>query len=182
MTRRQFASTLTAGLAASSSASAQRDAAKILIGGLEIYPVHVNARGDWILVRLGTNEGLQGIGEASHGGSDKTTVQYLRQFAEMLKNRSVFDIEWLRTTAAAEITTGKPGAPCALSALKQCLFDIIGQALNLPAYDLFGGALRTEIRNYANINRSTDSRTPGGFAMMAERALNAGFEAVKLAP
>jgi galactonate dehydratase len=182
MTRRQFASTLTAGLAASSYAPAQREAAKILIGGLEILPVHVNARGDWILVRLGTNEGLQGIGEASHGGSDKTTVRYLRQFAEMLKGRSVFDIEWLRTTVAAEITTGKSGAACALSALEQCLFDVIGQALNVPAYNLFGGALRTEIRNYANINRSADPRTPAGFAMMAERALNSGFDAVKLAP
>jgi L-alanine-DL-glutamate epimerase-like enolase superfamily enzyme len=71
---------------------------------------------------------------------------------------------------------------CALSALEQCQWDIIGQALNLPVYQLFGGALRLSIRNYANINRSTDPRTPGGFASMAERAIQAGFDAVKLAP
>ncbi|MDE3197770.1 MAG: mandelate racemase/muconate lactonizing enzyme family protein, partial [Acidobacteriota bacterium] len=35
---------------------------------------------------------------------------------------------------------------------------------------------------YANINRSTDPRTPENFAAMARRAVEAGFDAVKLAP
>jgi len=64
------------GVAAAASAFAQRDASKIRIIGLEIFPVHVNNRGNWILARLSTIEGLTGIGEASHGASDKTTVQY----------------------------------------------------------------------------------------------------------
>ena len=99
-----------------------------------------------------------------------------------LKGHGIFDIEWLRATAAPEIAAGGTSAACALSALEQCLFDIIGQALNVPVYELFGGALRTVIRNYANINRSTDPRTPDGFAAMAQRAIDAGFTAVKLAP
>ena len=113
---------------------------------------------------------------------DAATVQYLRQFAERLKGRSIFDIEWLRGAAAPEVASGGTSAACALSGLEQCLWDAIGQALNVPVYDLFGGALRTAIRNYANINRSTDPRTPAGFAAMAQRALDAGFDAVKLAP
>ncbi|MGD1095224.1 MAG: mandelate racemase/muconate lactonizing enzyme family protein [Bryobacteraceae bacterium] len=62
------------------------------------------------------------------------------------------------------------------------MWDIVGQALNVPAYDLFGGALQTTIRNYANINRSTDPRTPAGFAAMAALAVDAGLTTVKLAP
>ncbi|HVW83734.1 MAG TPA: mandelate racemase/muconate lactonizing enzyme family protein, partial [Bryobacteraceae bacterium] len=54
--------------------------------------------------------------------------------------------------------------------------------LNVPVYALFGGALRTSIRIYANINRSTNPRTPASFAAMAEHAAEAGFDAVKLAP
>jgi galactonate dehydratase len=181
MTRRQYLSLLPFGLAAVSSA-AQRDAAKIRVGDLETFIVHVNNRGNWILVRLGTNEGLTGIGEASHGATDTSTARYLAQFAARLKGRGIFDIEWLRTTAAPEIATGGTSAACALSALEQCLWDIIGQALNVPVYDLFGGALRTTIRNYANINRSTNPRTPAGFASMAVQAIDAGFDAVKLAP
>ena len=182
MTRREFMATLPVGVAAAASAFAQRDASKITITGLEIFPVHVNKRGNWILTRLGTNEGLTGIGEASHGASDKTTVQYLRRFTELLKGRSVFDIEWLRATVASDVSSGGTSAACALSALEQCQWDIIGQALNLPVYQLFGGAIRLSIRNYANINRSTDPRTPRGFASMAEHAIQTGFDAVKLAP
>ena len=103
-------------------------------------------------------------------------------FAQRLKGRGIFDIEWLRSIVAPEIAAGGSSAACALSALEQCLWDIIGQALNVPVYELFGGALRTAIRNYANINRSTDPRTPAGFAAMAKRAVDAGFTAVKLAP
>jgi len=182
MTRRECFPLLPAFLGAAVSASAQRDAAKIVAGALEIFAVHVNARGNWILVRLATNEGLTGIGEASHGATDAATVRFLERFAGLLKGRSVFDIEWLRTTVAPDIATGGTSAACALSGLEQCLWDIIGQALNLPVCDLFGGTLRTTIRNYANINRSTDPRTPAGFAAMAERAIDAGFDAVKLAP
>jgi galactonate dehydratase len=186
MTRRQClsklgVSSLPFGMAAL-PASAQRDAAKIVIGGHEIFAVHVNARGDWILVRLQTNSGITGIGEASQGTSDAATLRYIAQFAARLKGRSIFDIEWLRSAAGPEIATGGRSAACALSALEQCLWDIIGQAVNVPVYDLFGGALRPAIRTYANINRSTDPRTPVGFAAMAAQAIDAGFDAVKLAP
>ncbi|HYW47468.1 MAG TPA: mandelate racemase/muconate lactonizing enzyme family protein [Bryobacteraceae bacterium] len=186
MTRRQClsklgVSALPFGIAAI-SASPQRDTAKTLIGGHEIFAVHVNTRGDWILVRLTTNSGITGIGEASQGASDAATLRYVAQFAARLKGRSAFEIEWLRSVAAPEIATGGRSAACALSALEQCLWDIIGQALNVPVYDLFGGALRTAIRTYANINRSTNPRTPAGFASMAARAMGAGFDAVKLAP
>jgi galactonate dehydratase len=185
MTRRRCLSTVAAaalpfGLPAVSLA-AQSDAGKIRIGSHETFVVHVNARGNWVLVRLATDSGIKGLGEASHG-RDADTLRYVALFAERLKGRGIFDIEWLRSAAAPEIAAGGTSAACALSALEQCLWDIIGQALNVPTYQLFGGALRTSIRNYANINRSTDPRTPAGFAEMAQRAVDAGFTAVKLAP
>ena len=185
MTRRHCLSTFAAaalpfGVPAVSLA-AQSDAGKIRIGGHETFVVHVNARGNWVLVRLATDSGIKGLGEASHG-RDADTLRYVALFAERLKGRGIFDMEWLRSAAAPEIAAGGTSAACAVSALEQCLWDIIGQALNVPVYQLFGGALRTAIRNYANINRSTDPRTPAGFASMAQRAVDAGFSAIKLAP
>jgi galactonate dehydratase len=59
---------------------------------------------------------------------------------------------------------------------------LASKALGLPAYELFGGRVQERIRLYANINRSTDDRTPAGFAANARRAMEAGFDAVKLAP
>lgn len=51
-------------------------------------------------------------------------------------------------------------------------------------HELFGGALRKKIRNYANINRATrgENRTAEGFAGFARRGTEAGFDAFKLAP
>ena len=157
-------------------------ASKIKASTLETFVVHVNGRGNWVLVQLRSNAGLTGVGEASQSGNDRLTLHYLQQFADLLKGRSVFEIEWLREQVRSEVLKAGRSAACALSALEQCSWDIIGQALNVPVYDLLGGALRTQIRLYANINRSTDPRTPAGFASMAERAINAGFDAVKLAP
>lgn len=180
ITRREWAG-LQLGLAGAAVAG-ETAAAKIKAGGLETFVVHVNGRGNWLLVRLRSNAGLTGVGEASQSGDDRVTLRYLQQFAGLLKDRSIFDIEWLREQVRSDVLKAGRSAACALSALEQCSWDIIGQALNVPLYALFGGALRTQIRLYANINRSTNPRTPAGFASMAERAIGAGFDAVKLAP
>ncbi len=77
----------------------------------------------------------------------------------------------------------KAGAPSrrALSALEQAMYDLQGQVLGVPCWALFGGKLRDEVRNYANINRSTDERTPEGFAALARSAVEHGFDAIKMA-
>ena len=155
---------------------------RLRVARLETFVVKVNQRGNWILVRVSTNAGITGIGDASQGGPDEVVVRFLRQFFDVLKGRSIYDIEWLRRKFEPEIIDqGRPAAT-AESALEQCLWDIRGKAFGVPVYELFGGRLNPRIRNYANINRSTDPRTPEGFARMAERAIAAGFDAVKLAP
>src|SRR5258707_15678798 len=112
MTRRQCLSKLAVAALPLSipavSLSAQIDARKIRVGGHETFVVHVNARGNWVLVRLATDSGLTGLGEASHG-RDADTLRYLSLFAERLKGRSIFDIEWLRMAAAPEIVAGGTG-------------------------------------------------------------------------
>jgi len=160
------------------------DAARITVTGLEIFTVKVNQRGNWMLTRISTSAGITGIGDASHGGPDEERARYLRQFFELLKGRSIYDIEWLRARAEPEILKGPrfASAAIALRGIEQALWDIRGKAFSVPAYDLFGGLLHPKIRNYANINRSTEIRDPAGFASMAERAVAAGFDAVKLAP
>lgn len=165
------------------AAPPDRRAAEITVTGLEIFVVKVNARGNWILPRLSTSAGITGIGDASQFSADDERIRYLKLFFERIKGRSIFDIEWLRMQAEPEILKGRPGAASpALSGIEQCLWDIRGKVFGVPAYDLFGGLLLPKIRNYANINRSTEVRDPAGFAAMAERAIAAGFDAVKLAP
>jgi galactonate dehydratase len=70
----------------------------------------------------------------------------------------------------------------AFSAIEQALWDLAGKALEVPAFTLFGGAVRRRIPVYANVNRATSPRTPDGFAAAARRAVADGFRAVKAAP
>src|ERR1700676_5273193 len=85
------------------AAPPDKDAAAITVTGLEIFVVKVNVRGDWILTRLSTSAGVTGIGDASHNAPDDERIRYLKQFFELLKGRSIYDIEWLRQVAEPEI-------------------------------------------------------------------------------
>ncbi len=154
---------------------------KLAVEQLEVFRVKVNHLGNWILVRLRAG-GLTGLGDASHGGRDERVVTLLRQFFEILKGRSIHDIEWLRQSIESQVASEGRAAAVAFGALDQCLWDIRGKAFGVPVCDLLGGRLRSGIRNYANINRSTTDRAPSGFAAMAEKAARAGFDAIKLAP
>jgi galactonate dehydratase len=175
------AAPLLAGSAAALAASA-KERARHIVGDLQAWKLKVNHRGDWLVIRLRTESGLTGIGDASHGGDDRT-IAYLRQFAGLLRGRSIFSVEWLRQATAPIIAASNDAsAVVAASALEHCLWDLAGKALGVPTHALLGGALRDRIPLYANINRSTLPRTADAFAAMAKRAVDAGFRAVKLAP
>jgi len=163
-------------------AYSQSSLPNVTVDRLEVFRVKVNRRGNWTIVRLNTSGGLTGLGDASQSSSDDQTFAYLKQFSALLQGRSIFDIEWLRKVTAPVILQGGAPAAVAASALEQSLWDIQGKAFGVPVYELFGGRIQDRIRIYANINRSTDDRTPDGFARMAEKALAASFDAVKLAP
>ncbi len=157
------------------------DLRRTTIESLEIFRVKINALGNWVLVRIKTNNGLTGLGDASHGGSDAAKLSHIPKFFEHIKGRSVTDVEWLRTQAEAAVLKGGSAAAISMSALEMAMWDLQGKVLSVPACDLFGGRLRNSVRNYANINRSTPERTPEGFARAAEAAIAAGFDAIKLA-
>jgi galactonate dehydratase len=153
-----------------------------VVTGLEVFRVHINRRGDWVLPRLSASGGLTGLGDASHSGRDSEVLKYLDHFAGLLKDRSIFDIVWFRQASRATVATGGKPAAVAASALEHALWDLCGQALSLPVHALLGGRIQPRIRIYANINRSSDPRSPEGFAAMASRAAADGFDAFKLAP
>jgi galactonate dehydratase len=155
------------------AAFADQNSPKVTVSGLEIFRVQVNRRGDWVIARLQTTAGVTGLGDASHSGNDENMIRFLRQFFEALKGRSVYDIEYLRSIGMKEAERSKLPAAVAMSALEHCLWDIQGKVLNQPVYQLLGGRVQPRIRLYANINRSTDPRTPDGFANMASRAVTA---------
>jgi galactonate dehydratase len=173
------------------TAALAKEAGKLVISDLEIIHLQVskrkNGNGNWTLPRLKTETGLTGLGDASQSLNDDQTLEFLQRYIGMMRGRSVHDVEWFRRAVAPICAQnggdyGRTPAAVAASALEQCMWDIQGKALGVPAYELFGGRIQEHIRVYANINRSTDDRTPAGFAANARRAIDAGFNAIKLAP
>ena len=157
--------------------------------GVELLPVRASERTVWLIVRLRTDAGLTGLGEASDAfGFANTTREdaarmeaELRGLFELVKGRSPLDVERYRQRGLALATKGLVQAT-AFSAIEQALWDLAGQALDVPASALFGGPVRDRLRVYANINRATHPRTPDGFAASARAAVRDGFRSLKAAP
>jgi galactonate dehydratase len=158
----------------------------VKIVDVRVLGVRVNHRGNWIFVQVETDDGIIGLGEASHSGDDAALTFLIRHsLRPKLIGRDPSSVEaiWnsLAQRAAGGLLDGRLEAT-ALSGVEQALWDVNGQALGVPIHRLLGGALRDRVRLYANINRHVTDRSPEGFARAAAAAVSEGFTAVKLAP
>lgn len=152
----------------------------------------ISERGNWLFLRLRTDKGLTGLGEASHGligvglaprDADAPTKAMLGKFFELVRGQSPFDVERYRTRGwKLARDGGRPGIT-AFSAIEQALWDLSGKALDAPVYELLGGKMRQELEVYGNINRATNGdRSPDAFARNAKLVVADGFRALKAAP
>ncbi len=163
---------------------------RLKVTKLEVIPIRATERTVWLFIRLCTDRGLTGLGEASDAfgfaSTSKVNAQKmeaeLNAFFELVQGRSPLEIEPYRQQGEPRARAGGLVAATAYSALEQALWDLSGQALSLPIHALLGGAVRQSLPMYANINRTTKPRTPEGFAATAKRAVAEGFGALKAAP
>jgi galactonate dehydratase len=165
-------------------------APKLRVTTLELLPMRATPRTVWLFVRLGTDAGLTGLGEASDAfGFANTSLKNaaqmeseLRAFFRLIEGKSPLEIAAYRRDGE-RMATGRGLIPAtAYSAIEQALWDLAGKALDVPTYSLFGGKLRESLPVYANVNRATRPRTPEGFAASARAAVKEGFRAIKAAP
>ncbi len=179
---------------------AAKDAApKVEIIGVDLLPVRATERTVWLFVRLRTDAGLTGLGEASDAfGFQNTTkaqademLNELKQFALMIEGQSPMDIDLYRDLGRTIAKSGGLVPATAFSAIEQAMWDLTGQMMELPIHGMIGmdpklsmftGEVRGRLPVYANINRATQPRTPEGFAATARRAYEDGFRAMKAAP
>jgi galactonate dehydratase len=179
-----------AAAAALGSATEVESARRLRITGFELLPVRATERTVWLLVRLRTDAGLTGLGEASDAfGFANTTRQdaermqsELRRYFALVDDKSPLEMGSYRRQAGDMASRGGLVSATAYSAIEQALWDLTGKALGVAVSTLLGGRLRDELTVYANINRATNPRTPAGFAAAAKAAVYDGFRAVKAAP
>jgi len=150
------------------------------ITSIETFIIDVTKRGNWIFVRLNTDEGITGVGEASQGGADAQTLGFIREVEPMVIGQSPFSIQAFINRCYRE--DGNRSFHTAISSIEHALWDIVGKKLNTPVYNLLGGRCRDRIHLYANINRATWDRSTSSFARNAQAAVSEGFTAIKCAP
>jgi galactonate dehydratase len=153
----------------------------VKITGVTIHKYWVHWR-NWMFVRLETDEGLHGWGEASIHGSVEAVEAAVHELARTLVGHDPSGVEahWNRMYHAWR-WRGGPILMTALAALDCALWDIEGKRLGVPVYRLFGGPLRTSIRAYAS-HWLEGARTPEKVAEGAKEAVRRGFTAFKWTP
>lgn len=150
------------------------------ITDIEPVVIHVNHRGDWIFILVHTDQGITGVGEASHSSNDALLLDLLSHVKAQLIGQSASNVHLLWQKVAS-LKLGRVGETL-LSGIEMAMWDAYGQQAGQPIHALLGGALRNRIRLYANINRHVRDRSPEGFAAAAAQAVDEGFTAIKLAP
>jgi galactonate dehydratase len=161
---------------------------KIQPASLEFVGVRATRRTSWFFIRIKTRDGLTGLGECSDalGSSyDEAAMNRLHSalnyYFSAIKDEPL-SIEAYRNRTRSRARTSGHIEGTAFSAIEQAQWDLLGKALGAPVYQLLGGAIRTELPVYANINRATTERTPEAFAANAQKAIAEGFQAIKGAP
>jgi galactonate dehydratase len=134
-------------------------------------------------VKVRTDEGLTGVGEVRMVNHTQALLGYLEHaIPTHVLGADPFDIEalvqrmWHRDyeRVGGTVMSG-------ISAIEIACWDIAGQALGRPIYQLLGGAVRDRIKAYAN-GWYTVERTPEEFHAAARKVVARGYRALKLDP
>jgi len=135
---------------------------------------------DFCLVRVDTDAGLTGWGEAfSYSCRRPVAAAVNDMIAPLAVGHDAADIDGLHATIQKRLHIfGRFGiAAFALSGLDIALWDIAGKAAGKPLHALLGGARRERLPCYASLLRYADGALA---ARYCERALGEGFGAIKL--
>lgn len=134
-------------------------------------------------VKVETDEGISGVGEARALNRTKALQGYLNETARRyVLGRDPFEIEAL-VQRMARHDFGRAGeiVMTGIALIELACWDIMGQALGQPVYRLLGGAVRDKIKAYANGWYKVE-RTPAEFHGAAQRAVAKGYRALKFDP
>lgn len=143
-------------------------------------------RREMVLVRLRTDSGLEGLGEAVplalRGGDDLAKVERrLRRASRRLSRADVSDFEREEPLRAAidafvHAAAGRRLPAPAAAAIEGALLDLAGKAAGMPAWRLLGAAEAAPVR----CNATLTAGRPDEVAAAAERWASQGFASFKL--
>ncbi len=146
-----------------------------------------------IIVRINTDEGISGFGEAGlcYGNANHAAFGGCVDFAELIIGMDPMKIEAIWNKLHRTTFWGMGGGGVifsAMSAIDIALWDIKGKALNAPVYELIGGKTNDKLRAYASQIQCDWGKEchslakPEEYAEAARKAMAEGYTCVKVDP
>jgi len=138
----------------------------------------IRAHGLQLHVRIYTDQGLIGQGEATDAASGG--VPLVAGFRRLLIGQDPLNIDllWERIRTMGIFAGAQAGQyVAALSGVEIALWDLAGKALGLPIYQLLGGKMRDRIRLYCD-SQTNLPENPGAKEKI-QQIKDLGFTAVK---
>lgn len=135
---------------------------------------------DVLLVKINTDEGISGWGEAFARGRDLPLKALIdTHIAPLLIGRDPSRINEIKSwLEVGTHTYGRTGyMPYGIAAVDIALWDILGKRAGLPLYHLLGGKFADEVSVYASLMRYG---TIDGVSAATRRALDQGYRHIKL--
>ena len=132
---------------------------------------------NFVTVKIVTDEGVYGIGDATLNGREKAVAAYLEEHvAPLLIGRDARRIEdtWQLLYRGAYWRRG-PVTMRAIAAIDVALWDIKAKAAGMPLYDLLGGKSREGVMVYGHANGADIEET----CDEVERYVGLGYKAVR---
>src|SRR4026208_1327833 len=112
---------------------------------------------NFVTLKIVTEDGIHGLGDATLNGRELAVASYLYDhLVPLLIGRDARRIEdtWQYLYKGAYWRRG-PVTMAAIAAVDTALWDIAGKTMNVPVYQLLGGASRDRVLVYAHANGKT---------------------------
>ncbi len=143
----------------SPSSAFERVGSRLRITNLKVFGVSLTPESDrpYVFVRLETNQGLAGWGEATLEGKAGAVIACVNDFRDFLIGADPMQVEhiWQSMYVHSFYRAG-PVIGSAISGIDQALWDIRGKALGMPVYKLLGGPADSRgVRGYYHFNGRT---------------------------
>ncbi|MBQ3125683.1 MAG: mandelate racemase/muconate lactonizing enzyme family protein, partial [Clostridia bacterium] len=150
---------------------------------IDVKPFVVDCfRTNWVFVKVYTDEGITGVGEATLEYKEKALLGAVEHIREYLVGKNPLEIErHYHDIYRDAYWRGGAVLMSALSAVEMALWDILGKHLGVPVYQLLGGKVHDKVRIYVN-GWFSGAKTPEEFGAKAKVAVERGVTAMKWDP
>ena len=131
-----------------------------------------------LLVRIYTDEGIVGTGEAGLWAHHRLVAETINDLSEYFVGSDPGLIEHHFQAVTRNTHFPSPVLSAALSAIDVALWDILGKSLGKPVHQLLGGACRRKVRVFGNITGDTVKE----HVERARKWIDAGFTSIRTMP